>query len=97
METNSDQTPATTPLKHSRAGIASFVIGIFYWTVEILALNIDLSFDIVLFLAVLGIILGLIGVFSKNKKRLFPVLGLLLNLFPALLYIFIYWSLSSGV
>lgn len=45
----------------------------------------------------LGLILGIIGCFSKNKKRLFGIIGLCLNLLPffVLLILFLIGNLSS--
>lgn len=38
----------------------------------------------------LGIIISLIGIFRKSKKKLFPTLGLILNLLPLVILIVLY-------
>lgn len=45
----------------------------------------------------LGLILGIISCFSKNKKRLFGIAGLCLNLFPLFVFLilFLIGTLSS--
>lgn len=37
-----------------------------------------------------GIIISLIGIFRKGKKKLFPTLGLILNLLPLVILIVLY-------
>jgi hypothetical protein len=38
----------------------------------------------------LGIILGLVGTFTRTKKRLFGIIGLFLNVFPFILLFVLY-------
>ncbi|NDI35896.1 hypothetical protein [Chengkuizengella sediminis] len=39
---------------------------------------------IVLFIQIIGAIIGVISLFIKNRKKLFPILGTILNLLPIL-------------
>lgn len=83
--------------KHSRIGIASFVIGIVAVLIFCLAFQIDVSSLTVLALGILrwisspilslvGVGLGFGAVVQKNDKKLFGIIGLVINLLIILVF-----------
>lgn len=47
-------------------------------------------------LTLLGLIMGLIGMFNKQRKKLFPILGTVLSALPLVLYLF-YTMLGASI
>ena len=49
----------------------------------------------------IGLVLGIVGVFLKESKKLFPVLGIILNVLPvifsALLWILLFWVIWAVI
>lgn len=115
------QQEETGPLKHSGAGIASFVIAVIAWSAAIITMisalppliEFSKGFDpvnptfteeeviewldenpsiLALFavmmltggLSFLGLVLGIISLFSYRRKKLFPILGTVFNGLPVL-------------
>ena len=48
-----------------------------------------------------GLVLGIVGAFLKNSKKLFPVLGIVLNILPlifaAIIWILLFWVIWAVI
>ncbi|MBE9040763.1 hypothetical protein IQ235_08225 [Oscillatoriales cyanobacterium LEGE 11467] len=69
-------------LSHSKMGIASFCVGLFVlWLITNLNLRSFGIDDYIFFLlfALIGLGLAIAGMFYKNRNRLFPTLGCVMN------------------
>ncbi|GAA0182895.1 hypothetical protein SH2C18_51800 [Clostridium sediminicola] len=84
--------------RHSKVGISSFVSGILaitlFLSISTLPLdetNSELVIGIIaifsVLIAMVGTILGIIGILNKKKKRIFAIIGVILNLMLVLFFI----------
>ena len=79
----SDQNaPTQRHIKHSGLGLTSFAISLFAGVLLVLGLNIRSTETIAIF----GLIFGVVGfalciasLFQKEKKKLFPILGMIVT------------------
>lgn len=69
--------------------ILTEAIGISADSQEILYLIIGFSAIILGLLSIIGIVLGIIGVFQEDRKRVFSILGLIINAVPVLTMIYL--------
>lgn len=103
----------TESKRNSRLGIASFLIGTFTLAILLMfgiLTRISPNSIKFVFLAglvivglfapllyLIGLILGIIGIFSEETKRLFPVLGVILNGVMELAALFAIWKILDLV
>lgn len=84
--------------RHSKTGISSFVIAIISISLFLLILTFpldDTNSELIIglmaifavIIAFIGIVLGAIGCFAKEKKRVFAIIGVILNLMLVLFFI----------
>ncbi|TET38245.1 MAG: hypothetical protein E3J69_01735 [Anaerolineales bacterium] len=84
-------------LPHSKAGIASFVVGgIIFLYIGVIIIRIPNVIDYIVSYNlgiigktiignILGVILGVVGMRQRDKKRVFSILGFWINLIPIIL------------
>ena len=83
-------------MKHSKAGIASFVIGVLVAILWVTNATLGLGTLGFWLIMIAGWILGFIGIFSPGTKKIFAVLGIIVPLAPIVL-LMLFLLMGGGI